>query len=157
MRSPLEELHRLVAGRRFVVVGVGNPLRGDDGVGSWTARRCEDAIDAETVPENFLGVILARRPDLVLFVDAAEIGGEPGSLALAPAGDLAARVPSTHAPSLLPIAQILGVHGIRSWVLGIQPGGVRWGEEPGPEVTATARAVLALLAAISVREEVSHG
>ena len=55
-----------------LVIGIGNPLRGDDGVGWWLARRAECAgslvrLVPQLTPELALEVAAARR---VLFVDA---------------------------------------------------------------------------------------
>ena len=65
------------AARADLVIGIGNPLRGDDGVGWWLARRARRARGAERAPlvrlvpqltpELALEVAAARR---VLFVDA---------------------------------------------------------------------------------------
>ena len=70
-----------------LVIGIGNPLRGDDGVGWWLARRArrlgrgkrQPAAPAvrlvqQLTPELALEVAAARR---VLFVDACCAGSEP--------------------------------------------------------------------------------
>jgi len=79
-----------------LVVGIGNPLRGDDGVGWWLARRAERLRPAPAVrlvqqltPELAAELVGFRR---VLFVDAW----------LAPAGDAAA------GPCLRPLAAATG-------------------------------------------------
>jgi hydrogenase 3 maturation protease len=74
---------------RVAVLGIGNELTGDDGVGVRVARdlsarlgpRAECLVlEAGTAPENFTGVVRRFRPDLVLLVDAAHLGVEPGSV-----------------------------------------------------------------------------
>jgi hydrogenase maturation protease len=82
-----------------LVIGIGNPLRGDDGVGWWLARRAQargrgrgrapGTRPAATVrlvpqltPELALEVATARR---VLFVDAWCVGGAEGGAGQNPA------------------------------------------------------------------------
>ncbi len=66
-----------------VVVGVGNPLRRDDGAGVWVARQLAGAPGWVTIPaglalENVIGKIEKLPPKLVVVVDAAELGLPPG-------------------------------------------------------------------------------
>lgn len=126
MSEVVERIRALLRGRRALLVGVGNPLRGDDAVGSLLAGRLAErgldaAIDAETVPENYLGTLLDAPADLILFVDAADHGEAPGACCLGPARILAERCSSTHAPSLLLLARMLEGRGKEVWLLGIQP------------------------------------
>jgi len=146
-------LARALGGRSAAVVGVGNRLRGDDGAGSRLAARLLAAgaagvHDAETVPENYLGPLLAARPDVVLFADAADHGAAPGSVCLVRAGELAARGSSTHAPSLRLLAGLLEAQGSECWVLGIQPAATGFGEELSPPVAAAVAGAAGALAAL---------
>ena len=143
--------------RPAAVVGVGNRLRGDDGAGSWIAERlrargCWPVFDAETVPENYLGALLAVVPGRVLFVDAAGFGGAPGECRLAPMEALAPRRESTHAPSLALLAGLLEQHGGECWLLGIQPRTTGHGEPLSPDVERAAMSVVGALAAALARE-----
>lgn len=72
-----------------LLFGIGNPLRGDDGIGPHLAARLQDALREPRVqcvpvhqllPEHLLLLETARR---VLFVDAA-IGDTPGRVVFAP-------------------------------------------------------------------------
>jgi len=139
------------------VVGVGNRLRGDDGVGPYVIERLGGAagtrlFDAETVPENYLGALLEAAPEVVVFVDAADHGGMPGSCCLAPVRELVARCPTTHAPSLLPLAEVLERSGIESWVLGIQPASRRAGAPLDPAVMTGAEHAAAALGQVLAHE-----
>ena len=67
--------------------GVGQPLRGDDGAGvfvaSRLARRPPEGLRVrvcETVPDNYLARLLRDPPELLLVVDAADLGLSPGTL-----------------------------------------------------------------------------
>ena len=67
---------------------MGNCLRGDNGVGSILVDRLKKKkldvtlIDAADVPENFLASIESSGADLVLVIDSADLGGEPGDISL---------------------------------------------------------------------------
>jgi len=97
-------LGRLVP-RPTAVVGVGNPLSGDDGFGPAVAAalRPSDALhvfDVRGVPESFLGPIVETGCPGVLFVDAADLGAEAGRVALVPPEHVAEVGVSTHVVSL---------------------------------------------------------
>ncbi|MCK7478170.1 MAG: hydrogenase maturation protease [Candidatus Moduliflexus flocculans] len=63
---------------RACLVGVGNPLRRDDGVGPWIVAALREAaagtglalVDAQDVPENFVPAIARGEARNVVFVDA---------------------------------------------------------------------------------------
>jgi hydrogenase 3 maturation protease len=143
-------IERLVAGRRALVVGVGNELLGDDGVGPLVAGRLERrhpgrAVDAGAVPENYLGVILEQAPEVVLFVDAADHGGPPGTWCLAPMRDLEMRVGCTHDASLRLLASLLEAEGVRCWLVGVQPAVLGPGRAMSADVLASGRRLARLL------------
>ena len=94
-----------------VIVGIGNPQRGDDAFGSVLATRLKGrvearVIDAQDVPESFLFSIAASDPDTVLFADAVDLGQAPGTVALVSAAELADYMPTTHR---VPFAMLLEV------------------------------------------------
>lgn len=83
-----------------LILGLGNTLNGDDGIGSYVAERISEqlrdaeeepaqaksagsgrliAIDCGTAPENYTSIIRKRKPDRLILVDAADMGLEPGS------------------------------------------------------------------------------
>jgi len=90
--------------RAWLLVGVGNDLRGDDAFGPLLARRLAaemlPALDAGSAPENLTGPILRAAPDLLILADAAVMGEAPGTVRLLEAGALAEGGTSTHDPSL---------------------------------------------------------
>jgi len=147
-----ERLGAIARGRRVAVVGVGNPLCGDDGVGPLVAARLAargvaGALDAGPVPENHLGPLLALAPEVVLFVDAVEHGAPAGAVRLVRAADLGPRLSSTHAPSLRLLAALLGAAGAAAWVVGPQPARTAFGAPMTVAVAAAARALEDALAA----------
>jgi len=159
MTGPRTDIEMLVAGRRVAVVGVGNELRGDDGVGPLVAARLAvrhpgRVVDAGPVPENFLGPILAGDPEIVLFVDAADHGGSPGEWRLVPARALAARAPTTHHASLLLMARLIEAAGARCWLLGVQPASLAHGQPMTEAVRASGERLAQALAGALAAEAI---
>jgi hydrogenase maturation protease len=145
-----ERIGALARGRRTAVVGVGNRLRGDDAIGSLVAARlagrvAAPVVDAETVPENYLDVLLDSAAEVVLFVDAADHGGAPGEWCLAPAAELVGSCTSTHAMSLRLLCRALAERDVACWLIGIQPGCAVFDEPLSPAVAEGAGHVEAAL------------
>ncbi len=72
-----------------LVITVGNSLMGDDGAGPLLARLLVssplsdwEVIDGKSAPENCLHQVRKINPELVVVVDAAEMGLAPGSIRL---------------------------------------------------------------------------
>ncbi len=98
--------------RPVAVVGIGNPLRGDDGFGPAVVAALRPSerlllFDVQGVPESFLVPIVASGCRGVLFVDAADLGAAPGRVAVVPAARLAEVTPSTHAVALALVAEAI--------------------------------------------------
>ena len=163
MTTLADHIERHLGGRHVAVVGVGNRLRGDDAAGSLVVERLQGEddlagaddprlIDAEQTPENYLDRLLASAPDVVLFVDATDLGAAPGTLRLAGMSELAQRAQSTHAPSLRLTAEILAAHGIASLLLGIQPARTALGAGLTSAVAAAVDEAAAAIAPLLDRE-----
>jgi hydrogenase 3 maturation protease len=65
-----------------MLLGIGNPLHGDDGIGNYVASRFRargwNSIDCGMVPENFTTVVRRHHPEILLLVDATDLGLLPG-------------------------------------------------------------------------------
>lgn len=101
---------------RVLIVGYGNPLRGDDGLGWHAARRLSENMrreDVEILTCHQLTPELAERlsrVDRVIFIDAACTGAPGEVLQQAIQPDMSAAADFTHhfdIPALLACAQIL--------------------------------------------------
>jgi hydrogenase 3 maturation protease len=121
-----EELSTRMNGQ-VVIVGIGNPVRGDDAAGSLVARQIRPApgvhvIDALDVPENHLHPVINQRPDAVFLIDAVDLHSAPGSVALLEQGQMAAYWPNTHRVPMRILMDYLArqIHA-PIWVLAIQP------------------------------------
>ncbi|MEM2101952.1 MAG: hydrogenase maturation peptidase HycI, partial [Candidatus Bathyarchaeia archaeon] len=115
--------------KNIAILGVGNPLRGDDAVGTQIVRQLQgkvpshvNLIPCETVPENFTSKIIKLNPTHVLIIDSAEMGEKPGVIKLFPATKIAGLAVSTHNAPLSMLTDYLK-HAInpKMALLGIQP------------------------------------
>lgn len=139
----LEALRDRLEGKRVVVLGVGNPMRGDDGIGPCLADRLQGnvsatVVNAGDVPENYLGPVAASRPEVVVIVDAAELGAAPGEIAIVEVNELAGRAAlSTHNASLRLFIKVLQSE-IQTdvFLLGVQPASMAFGAPMSQVVVA---------------------
>lgn len=128
---------------KTVIVGVGNVLRGDDGLGPALAGRLRGTsasvcIDAGASPENSLRAIAREQPDTVLFVDAVSMDGAPGEWALLGPGELPRSCTSTHDIPMGMLAELLAQDtGAGVFVLGVQPRDLTPGAGLSEEVEGT--------------------
>ena len=128
--------------RKLVIIGIGNPLRGDDALGLHILKELEgkvppsvELIEAETTPENFTHEIEHSRPSHVLFVDAAHFRAEPGKTKLVPPEKIAGIVVSTHAMPLSLMAEVLQKNtNAKVALLGVQPKTIELNENLSPEL-----------------------
>ncbi len=112
MNAILDELRERIAGRKVLLLGVGNILQGDDGIGPYLIQRLHGKIeipliDAGDVPENYIGPIEDSGADLVLVVDAADIGAKPGEIALIEMAQLTDFGVSTHTANLALLFKVI--------------------------------------------------
>jgi hydrogenase maturation protease len=164
-----EQLQQLLQGR-VCFMGLGNVDYGDDGFGVRLAeelkfevrspksegRREEPGrsssdlglwshvIVAGATPERVIGRVADESFDHVIFLDAVEFGGAPGSVVFLNADEMTARFPqiSTHKISLGLLAKWAEASGTtKAWLLGVQPESLK----PGVELTPAVQATLELL------------
>lgn len=133
----MEDLAHLEAhlSGKVVILGIGNMLRRDDGVGSMLASRIREKVpftvyDAQEGPENYLGKIIRDKPDNIVIIDAVDFGGKPGEFrVLEGQGLKTANLFSTHNASLsLTINYLQSNLKVDIIILIIQPENISFGE-----------------------------
>jgi len=134
-----------------VVMGIGNPCRGDDAAGSLVAQQISDApgvrvIDAQDVPENYLCQVVNQRPDTVVLIDAVDLDSAPGSVALLDKDQVAGYWPSTHRVPLSLLMEYLEreTHA-RIFLIAIQPHRTAFLEPMSGEVSSSVAGIAAVL------------
>lgn len=139
----LEHLKAHLTGK-VVILGIGNTLRSDDGIGSLLASRLKDKLsfivyDAGVSPENYLGKVDKDKPDNLVIIDAVDFGGKPGEFrAVDGEGIKTTNLFSTHNASLSMLINFLQSNSkMDIIVLIIQPKTIVFGDKLSPEITKT--------------------
>lgn len=145
----LPKLKELLQKEKVALLGVGNPLRGDDAVGSWIAEELKGKVKlpvfvGEDVPENYLYEIIAAGVNCLLLIDAVDFGGEAGEVRLIDTEELTPRFISTHGISLNIMASLLKGNGCDVMLLGIQPKEMAFAREMSEEVKRSAEEIISL-------------
>ena len=152
----MPDLHKQLARcfqGRVCLLGLGNPDYGDDGFGIRLAETLRESswrfcnvrvVEAGNAPERFLGGLADEGCDHLIFLDAVDFGGEPGSVVFLDADEMAARFPqiSTHKISLSLLAKWVEASGkTKAWLLGVQPQSLA----PNPKFTTPVQKTFELL------------
>jgi len=142
---------KTICGRKTLVVGMGNTLKGDDGAGCFVCEQLKDTapqqvIDAGTVPENYIGPIIDRSPEVLLVVDAIDFGGSVGEVKIFSPDSLSSAAISTHtlSPRLF-VDVVCGSIVADVLFVGIQPGQTGLGEGLSADVERAVGAVAEIL------------
>jgi hydrogenase maturation protease len=148
-----------------LILGLGNPLQADDGVGCWVIEALAtrelppevEALDGGTPGVGLINLLEGRQR--VIIVDAAEIGRAPGEVVRFRPQEVlltgSAERFSLHRTAVadaLALARALNLPLPEIIFYGVQPGRTGWSDALGPEVAA---ALPGLVDAIvtEVREE----
>lgn len=142
-----------------VVMGIGNPCRGDDAAGSLVARKISDTpyahvIDAQDVPENCLGQVVEQQPDTVVLIDSVDLQSAPGAIALLSKEQTAGYWPSTHRVPIRLLTDYLEreTHA-RVLLIGIQPQHAGFSETMSAAVSSSVEALAGVLKALLAPRE----
>lgn len=136
----LEEKIRDLLKGRIVYMGMGNILRGDDGIGPKLVeellKKGARTVDAGTVPENYIGPVKRLEPDIIIMIDAVHLGREPGSVELLERDEILENSGfSTHSLSpVLIMERLESETGAEVFMLAIQPADITLGAPLSPAV-----------------------
>lgn len=136
-------------------MGVGNVLRGDDGVGCEVVRGLVKfnsekflAVDCGDTPDAFVSEIVSFFPSHVIVVDAANFGEKPGAVRLLfpkEAEGLSGFISTHELPLMLTVGMLRLEGNLEVAMLGIQAGQIALGSEMSPEVRRSAKLVVETL------------
>ena len=129
---------------KVVILGIGNNLKSDDGIGSILAGRIQGKVpylvyDSGSSPENYLGKIIRDKPDTLLLIDAADFSAPPGDFNILEGEELeTSNMFFTHNASLsLVINYLKNNLKVDIIILIVQPKSIAFGEELSPEIAQT--------------------
>ncbi|MFC1657874.1 hydrogenase 3 maturation endopeptidase HyCI [Candidatus Omnitrophota bacterium] len=136
-------------GSRTAIVGIGNTLKADDGLGPLLVQGLRGKtpaclFDCGEVPENYTRPIIRSNPETIIIVDAADWSAAAGELRFIKAEEIRNFSLSTHNASLsifldylkgeLPRAEII--------IVGVQTGNRQLMQSLSPGVEATLNQLL---------------
>jgi len=154
-----EQLNKL-RGSKTVIVGIGNTLKGDDGVGSLICEQLQQAgvgvelIDAGTVPESYIQPIIKKVPRNLLIIDAIDFGDSPGTINIFKPEQLNSLVVSTHtlSPRIF-VDMITQVINVDVYFIGVQPAQTAFGQFLSDDIRCALQRLVDLLVDIFPLEE----
>jgi hydrogenase 3 maturation protease len=134
---------------RAVVVGVGNELKADDGIGIRVAKQLQAdglagkdilVIPAE-VPENYIQPIAKFRPELLILIDTADFQGKAGDVRAIRDDEVSKVFANTHSIPLVLFLEAIKKQApkTRTVFIGIQPKTLQFGKPMSPEVRSAGR------------------
>lgn len=143
----LNKLH----GSRTLIVGIGNTLKGDDGLGpllcrELTGKVCAELIDAATVPENYIQPIVKKAPRNLLIIDAIDFNAPPGTINVFKPEQLNSLVISTHtlSPRIF-IDMVTQAINVGVYFIGVQPAQTTFGQSLSDSVRHALQRLVDLL------------
>jgi len=136
--------------KKVLVMGVGNTLLQDDGIGVHVTESFKasnpptpeiEILDGGTIGLSLLPEI--EDADAVIIIDASEIGERPGSMRIFRNAEidqqLSGKKRTVHEVALSDLFSAAAIRGrcpAERALIAIQPGSTDWGLEPTPEVQA---------------------
>lgn len=131
--------------KRLLFVGVGNVLKRDDGVGVVICREIKEqpgilTLAVEVSIENYIGKINSLKPEEIVILDCMDLGAKPGTYSLVALEQVEDLTFNTHNISLGRLADFFNYP---TYVLGIQPLTVEFGDELSLPVQQSAEEILA--------------
>ncbi|MDO8661870.1 MAG: hydrogenase maturation protease [Candidatus Omnitrophota bacterium] len=141
----MEKSFKLDLSGKVVILGIGNTLRSDDGVGSILVTRIQGKVpyivyDGSLSPENYLGKIIKDKPDIILLIDAVDFSGQAGEFRVFEGEDIqTVNFFSTHDASIsLAISYLKNsLKAVDIMILAIQPKILAFGDQLSPEIAKT--------------------
>jgi len=151
------ELARLAGHRKVYVLGIGNRDRGDDGAGIAVAEKLQKNFPSYSRSENdgLEGIVLdlseSDEEAFVVFVDAADLREEPGTVRLVPMEEIRATEITTHRVTVALLAALLDKAKKGSAVVCIQPGSIEFRADITPPVKSAVDCVASVLSELMSR------
>jgi hydrogenase 3 maturation protease len=132
-----------------LLMGIGNILNGDDGVGCYIAKRMRElgwnTLDCSTAPENFSGQVKRYHPNRVIVVDAALMNLPAGSIRRIDSSKIQEVGFSTHTISLSYFMDYISEECRHTILIGIEPQDMTFGNSLSSDVLDSAEKLVEIL------------
>ena len=131
----------------LLFIGVGTVLKRDDGVGVIISKGIIErhgirSLTVEVSIENYIGKINSLDPGEIVIVDCMELGSSPGTHRLMELENVEDITFNTHNISL---AKLGDFFHYPTYVLGVQPQNVDFGDQLSPPVRAAAQKIVTMI------------
>ena len=128
--------------RKIQLWGVGNTLLGDDAVGPMISVQL-GGIDCGTTPENYISKLRKEEPEILIIIDAAEMGLKAGSVRVLNFGEISGEIVTSHGIPLSVLLEQFYKSKVTDIIfIGIQPKQTNPGEQLSTEVRAAAEFIV---------------
>ncbi len=136
---------------RVIILGMGNELRGDDGIGPMVIKSLKkeirdpdvEIIDCGVVPENFLSKIESFKPGKVIIIDAIDANKKPGTVHIIKELSNNQLALSTHRVPLSIMVEYLKKNAkVEVVLIGVQVKNTEFGSEMSNEVRAAVKEIV---------------
>ena len=140
----------LKAYKKLVIMGIGNDICGDDGIGPYIVENIKhlessnvSILNATTVPENFTGKIRKIDPTHIIIVDAVIMNEGPGKIKITKKEEVAGVSISTHSMSLSYLVNYLELEKPYNILfIGIEPESMELGQGLSPLVKSSSDEII---------------
>lgn len=142
--------------KNYMLMGLGNICRGDDGIGSFIAQNFQSddwlVLDCGTTPENFTSLVKKSQPEYLVIVDAAQMNLEPGEFRVIPSERIDKFYLTTHNIPLSLLISYLDEWVGKTILIGIQPERMEDFQRISERVQDSARNIIEILRGKSFQE-----
>ena len=142
--------------KNYMLMGLGNICRGDDGIGSFIAQNFQSddwlVLDCGTTPENFTSLVKKTQPEYLVIVDAAQMNLEPGEFRVIPSERIDKFYLTTHNIPLSLLISYLDKWVGKTILIGIQPERMEDFQRISERVQDSARNIIEILKGKSFQE-----
>lgn len=138
--------------RRIAILGIGNSMRTDDGLGPFIVENLQTrhpdvyVENVGSVPEAFARPLAEFGVERVIMIDAADMRKTPGHIELVTKDRIGGIAISTHHMPLSFLMMYLeDSTGAQTVLLGIQPKSIEFGEGFTPEIEEVSRKIIEVI------------
>jgi hydrogenase 3 maturation protease len=139
----MAKLHNLISKKNLLIIGIGNSIKGDDGVGPEIIKRLKDVtlretkglggninlLDVGSAPENYTKKIKDLQPDKIIIIDAVAMGEKAGTVKVIDEKEIASGYFTTHNMPLNMFVEYIKQETEAEIIfVGIQPKSTKFGE-----------------------------
>lgn len=137
-------LERILQKKITLFVGIGNALKSDDGIGIYICKNIKQTNKIQTLIvesgiEKFVGKINSINPEILIMVDCTDFNKKAGFVDILPIEQIQDFTVNTHTISVKRISEFFDM---KTYLLGIQPENVKFGEEFSKSVLNSANELI---------------